>query len=475
MFKKILFYIPSQVIPAAITFVMIALHTSNLSPSIYGRYALVVTTLELLQTVSLMWIRIAVLRFYAEHEKSREFFYGTVNTLTISIIIIMCFFMALVMKFLMPNDTDILLATLLLFIGKGLYLHTQEIRRVEGEIILFTRNTCGQSIISVLSTFLLFYNGLSGLSSALYGLLCGFACIVILDIKVWLRYLNNWSFTIGKELFVYGAPMLLSFLITMIFQRSDRYMLGYFIGSDAVGYYSTASALAAGTLSLLFMIIVTPTFPKLTEVLAKQGMPALKREHKYYGQLLVALALPATFGILAVAPELIEIAVGEEFKQPVLELIGFAILVSLLTNIKSHYFVHPANFLKKPRWLIYGQIPAGLINIILNLWTIPLWGAMGAYYSTVVSVCVAIMVTYLLAYKEFKTPVESNWLKVLVVSLLMFKLVSLIAGDNLLVVLSLKVVSGFIIYTFSMLLINYLDFRSELFGFIKRLRHNNSV
>ncbi len=71
LIKQILIYSPGVLVPALTQLVAIVIFTRMVDPDAYGRYALVVATVHIIDSVCLGWLRIGQLRFYeAENQKN---------------------------------------------------------------------------------------------------------------------------------------------------------------------------------------------------------------------------------------------------------------------------------------------------------------------------------------------------------------------------------------------------------------------
>ena len=109
-----------------------------------------------------------------------------------------------------------------------------------------------------------------------------------------LRFRRDWA--TSWRLFRIGLPLMLSGLVLVLLRTLDRVMIGQFLGTTHVGYYSLGSALADVVLALP-MAIASVSFPRLLEKFALQERPEDLRAHLVVSTLCIACLMP-----LVIAP-----------------------------------------------------------------------------------------------------------------------------------------------------------------------------
>ncbi|WP_026733922.1 MOP flippase family protein [Fischerella sp. PCC 9605] len=149
-----------------------------------------------------------------------------------------------------------------------------------------------------------------------------------------------------KELFSFGINIVGISLLNFVTRRSDDFLIGYFLGSVALGYYSVAYRLLLITTQLLTSVISNvslPTFAKL------QQEPERLRNALYKAiQITSLIAFPGFIGMTALSPELVPVIFGEKWLPsiPVMQILN-------LTGILYAYFYFNGSLimaLGKPSW-----------------------------------------------------------------------------------------------------------------------------
>ncbi|WYL97344.1 MAG: MOP flippase family protein [Gloeotrichia echinulata IR180] len=125
-----------------------------------------------------------------------------------------------------------------------------------------------------------------------------------------------------KELFSFGVHVMGIDLCTFFSRRSDDFLIGYFLGSSALGYYTVAYRVFSILTEVLAGIIAKVTLPMFAKL---QQEPEKLRNALYKAIQLTSLTtFPVFLGILALAPELVRVIFGAKWEPsiPVLQVLN---------------------------------------------------------------------------------------------------------------------------------------------------------
>ena len=201
------------------------------------------------------------------------------------------------------------------------------------------------------------------------------------------EYVTDWrprydqALTLIKECW----PLIFSGLSVMLYMKVDIVMLGKISGDRSAGIYSAATRLSEG-FYFLPMIIASSVAPMLLRERAQSQehyMQALFRLYILMVRLSLAIAVP-----LAIAsPKLIELLFGGDFSESsgVLRVHIWAAIAVFLGVASSQYMINEG----LQKLSLYRTLIGLAINILLNLFLIPAFGAMGAAISTLISYFIA--------------------------------------------------------------------------------------
>ena len=178
-----------------------------------------------------------------------------------------------------------------------------------------------------------------------------------------------------------GLALLVVDGLNMLLNRTDVLLLGLLRDTTDAGTYAVSSRLAALTL-LGFLVIQSSVLPMLAERFALGEMGALQRLVRWTARMSAALSLALGLGLILLGDFLLGIF-GVEFQARV------PALLVLTVGQMLNAFTGPTGVLLwvTGREQILAKLLGAslLINLLLNLWWIPLFGVVGAAYATVVA------------------------------------------------------------------------------------------
>jgi O-antigen/teichoic acid export membrane protein len=253
------------------------------------------------------------------------------------------------------------------------------------------------------------------------------------------------------HLFSFGISLVGFNLLNFLNTRADDFLIGYFLGPVALGYYSIAYRILGVMTQLLITTgnqVALPTFSRLQE------NPEKFRNAFYTATELTALiSFPIFLGVAALAPELVLLLFGEQWLPsiPVLQVLSFAGIFRSINFFKSSVFVA----LGKPHWSLW----FGLLNAGLNVigFTIAVrWGIVAVASAYVIrGYCVfpinqwaigkLIQIPILNYLKRFVAPVSGSAIAVIIILLIKQGFSSTLNSQLLLMVC---VFSGCFVYGF---------------------------
>lgn len=178
-----------------------------------------------------------------------------------------------------------------------------------------------------------------------------------------------------------GFPLVLSGFVIVMYMRIDQIMLGNILGQQAVGYYSAAIKIT----ELWYFIPTIICSSILPSMINAKLIDDLKYENlfkKLYitlNLLSISIAIPITF----LSYTFIELIYGSEYilSAGVLSISIWAAVFAFLSVGTGQYLIIE-NF---TRIAFYRNLISSLMNIILNLLLIPLYGINGAAWATLSS------------------------------------------------------------------------------------------
>ncbi len=193
-----------------------------------------------------------------------------------------------------------------------------------------------------------------------------------------------WSFALR-----FNLPLIFYYVSQVILNQSDRILINYFQGSGKAAVYSVAYS--AATLMLLVLSAVNGSFHPWMYKKLKAG------DFQAVGQTATVLCLLAgvvTFAVSALAPELVRVLATEEYMEaiwiiaPVSASVFFIFLYMVFANVEMYCNAN--------RGISVISVACSLLNIVLNLIFLPVFGYLAAGWTTLFSYLVLTALHYLL-------------------------------------------------------------------------------
>ena len=133
-----------------------------------------------------------------------------------------------------------------------------------------------------------------------------------------------------RELSLFGANIVGFKLLNVVTQRADAFLIGSFLGTVALGYYSVATRIFHAVTKILTGVMNAVAFPVFSRL---QDDPERMRRAFYEATQLTSLVtFPAFFGLAAIAPDAIPYVFGAQWgpSVPIVRVLaGVGILQSL--------------------------------------------------------------------------------------------------------------------------------------------------
>lgn len=220
-------------------------------------------------------------------------------------------------------------------------------------------------------------------------------------VKLW-----QWSRSLAQDLLRESLPLILSGLTIMIYMRIDQIMLGQMIGDKAVGVYSAATRISE-VWYFIPMTVSSSVMPsifnakEISEELYYQRIGGLNRGLTW---LAIAVAIVMTF----VSKPLIVMLFGNSYIES-----GTILAVHIWASVfvfsgvaTSGWFIaENLSYLS-----LYRTLSGAIVNILLNIFLIPIYGGLGAAIATVIAQAVASFISNAVnpkTRKLFKVQIKS--------------------------------------------------------------------
>lgn len=228
--------------------------------------------------------------------------------------------------------------------------------------------------------------------AGVYGLIWGIPLIVL--VGLWVAT-GDWEARIGGDwdlrrmLLSKSWPLILSSAAAMMYVKADLIIVNYFLGDEGSGYYASVIQLVSAV-ALMAMVVARVCFPEFVR----------RRDEEGTGQALAFFRLIG-WGLLAVGG--VGAVVTNGFADPILAWVFGPEYTEATAALKVYALVIPVMFFGEwvSKMLVVEElytlsltrhVYAGLVNVGLNIWLVPIYGAVAAAVATVASYVTAVVV-----------------------------------------------------------------------------------
>ena len=389
MYRQIIGYVPSNVIPAIVSVVMVYAYTRLLSPAAFGSYSYVFSAVLVLQTSLFYALPIAVMRFFPAaaladrqdgllKEAYSVFYLMALATAAVCI--------GVGLMFNLPDEYRIAAwLALPMLLARSLVQLNQSVNRSANRMRRFNTIECLHALLGLgLGLAAMTILG-RGAEAIIVGLLIAAVFCASIDLRLLVSPIRR---TAGKmdrtellRLVEYAWPLVAVAATAVILQSSDRFLIGSLAGAGALGIYAVAYNLVERPTTLICSSISTATFPLVVQVLENHGREAARLQSGRNGIALLVVTLPACAGLALTADYVAASLVGPAFRTGVAALLPIMSLTALARGLRAHFIDHAFHLSGRPLQMLWTYVPATVVNIALNLYVVPRYGMIGAAWT----------------------------------------------------------------------------------------------
>ena len=184
----------------------------------------------------------------------------------------------------------------------------------------------------------------------------------------------KFSWQKGKQLLKSSYHYILSGMMVAIYGQTDKLMLKQMLDETAVGYYATATALC-GMWTFVLSAIIDSINPTILQLNGKNEESFNKKCRQLYAIVFYVSAF-VSLCFLLLGDVAIKILYGDAFMPAVapLKIVSWYTAFSFLGVARDSWVVCK----NKQKYLKYLYLTAAILNVLLNLLLIPMWGPSGA-------------------------------------------------------------------------------------------------
>jgi O-antigen/teichoic acid export membrane protein len=465
-------YLVSRLVPAVIAFGLVALYTRLLGPQAYGAYAFVTATAMLGVSLTATWLSVSAIRLYPRTEERTALFWA----LLVGILGVLCLGALVTAGLLFWLKTGeerlLLLLGFLLFGFTAWFELNADLLAARLEAVRYLAFSLVRTALSGALGAALAWAGW-GAEGILIGLIAGVAVPGLFMVaREWrgVRLVPGHPPMLRRVL-TFGVPLSLSYALGGIVFFTDRFIVSAMQGAAMLGLYAVGFDLADRIIKSLTQPLGTAALPLVVSKLENEGIEAAREQASRNLILLAGLVVPATAGVIAVTPELVEVMVGAPYRAMSREVIPLIALGAMLSGLRSSYFDHAFQLgLKTGRHVLVVSLMA-VTNLVLGVVLVSRYGAVGAAYGTLAAYAIGLVASILVGRTAFIMPFAAKDLgKIGIATLAMLGVLAPLPELGALAGLALKVVLGVATYLVCATLLGIGEIRQRIAALPKAAR-----
>jgi len=394
--------------------IILPIITKLLGAENYGIWTQLIVTLSLITPIATLGLPYTLVRFLAVEKNTKEIQDGIwsvfIIILSVTLVITLGLFLFSKPISIFFNCSQVLiqiLAFIIIFeclnlIFFNIFRAFQEIKKYSFFIILQIFGEVGLVSGAVLLNYGLLGAVLSLLSTRIIiFLIMGGLIIKKIGAKI-PKFLRI------KEYLSFALPTIPGNISSWSIESSDRYLIGFFLGTLFVGYY--APAYVIGNSISFFMgplIFILPAV--LSKFYDENKIKEVKNYLKYSLKYFLMIAIPSVFGLSILSKQLLTIFSTVEIAQQSYYIIPLVAVGMLLFGV--YVIIAQIISLKKKTkitatiWMI-----AASLNLGLNFIFIPKFGILGAAFTTLLAYFLAFILTWYYSFKEFRFEIDRKFI-----------------------------------------------------------------
>jgi O-antigen/teichoic acid export membrane protein len=412
-------------LPAVIGFLMLPIYSKYLTPEDYGVVALVQSLQTFLPLIMTLQMHSSISRFYFDYKDNKIKLRTFISTLTLCIfilstviLVIMLFNYNEIISFIFPKtigyDKLFLLGILTAYISVFNSIFTVLIK-VQQKAKLFMKVSIflfGLSLFINIVEVIIYKRGVQGVIEVAFITILISSFVYAFLVKE--LFVLRFNFNMLLEPLKYSIPLIPHSLAGLIFMYSDRIILERYVTLSDIGLYMFSDKVA-----MIFKILVNEFnnafFPFFNEKSKQSKEEAIKEVQNISLIFIYIISMLMVF-VALFSVELVSFLLDKKYFDTwrIIPLLSSAyIFRSLYCFSSSGLF-----FEKQTGKIAIITIISGLVNLVLNLWLIPIYGLMVAVYTTIFSFFITFLMAELISYKVYYIQLDMK--KILLILIYLF-------------------------------------------------------
>lgn len=408
LFSNFLTYFYGSGIGLIIGVITTVVSTRILSPEDFGKASMFTLAVSIVMIFVIFGTDQAFVRFfYEEASELRGKLLFNIMKLPLILLCLTLFFIIIfqekVMLFLFGEDNSVVFFVLIIsIVFQVIYRFSLLVIRMQQKGHLYSFMEILNKSFNLIFLVILFYVIGDQYEILIYS--TGITLVILASVSVLLekefwnpfRKVESSAKHSQINILTFSYPLVLTTLITWLFQSFDKFALRQWSDFEELGLYAAAFRIVA------LLSVVQATFSTFWAPVCYEQFEKYPEDKNFFSKTskLIGLVMFVIAILTILFKDIIIILLGPEFKEAAL-IMPFLIFMPVMYTL-SETTVIGINFYKKVRWHIVIAGVACIVNIVGNLLLVPLYGAVGAATSTGLSYILFFILRTHLSLKYYR-------------------------------------------------------------------------
>ena len=441
--------------------IFIPIITKSFSTADYGVWAQVSTFVSLVPNFVNLGLPYTMVRFLAaEKDKAviRQSFYSMMLLVLASTLIMSVVFFVFsnqISSALFDGNMQIMYMVIVLSFFACLDLMLLSYFRTFQQIAIYSTFMVLQTYLDVVFSIILTWMN-QPIEVVIFGRFFGYFFVFIAMAALIVRELGfTTKFKSLKEELKFAIPTVPNNISSWVVDSSDRFVIGIFLGSAAVGCYSPGYAL--GNIVLMFLTPFAVLLPAvLPEYYEKGDMDTVDTFLTYSMKYYLLITIPATVGLSLLSKPLLYLlttTIIADAGYMITPLVALGAIFMGIYGIVNNIIILE----KKTTILAHIWIVVAILNIVLNIFAVPYIGIYGAGLATLVCYFFAFAVTLIYSKRYARLPFDYKSIAKIVIASGIMGIFVIIANPTGIINILIVVAVAVVIYFAILLLLKGID------------------
>ncbi|MFJ7727902.1 lipopolysaccharide biosynthesis protein [Neobacillus sp. NPDC097160] len=407
LFKNFLTYFYGSGIGLVIGLFTTVISTRLLSPEDFGKASMFTLAVNVLMIFIIFGTDQAFVRFFYEEVNGlrSKLLFNSMKIpaiLLFFVILFLIIFKDAVMMFLFDEYNSLVFIVIIIsIVFQVIYRFSILVIRMQQKGHLYSLMEIFNKSFNLIFLVILFYLMGSKYEILIYSAGISFVILtgisIFLEKKFWnpLSHISSRGHHSQREIFQFSYPLVLTTLISWLFQSFDRIALRQWSDFDELGLYSAAFRVVA------LLNVVQASFTTFWSPVCYEHFEKKPDDREFFSIVskIIGLVMFLVAVLTILFKDIIVMLLGSDYKQAAI-IMPFLIFMPMMYTM-SETTVIGINFFKKTKWHIIISSVACFVNILGNFILVPPYGAAGAAVSTGLSFIVFFVLRTHLSQKYY--------------------------------------------------------------------------